>query len=195
MSTPERAMRAIAALVLLALLSSCNQPPAPTSGEEVAPAKKIETPNLGVEVTRADLAAWDIAIGPDGASLPSGGASARQGAETFRTKCSYCHGLKGEGKPADRLVGGIGSLASNAPAKTVGSYWPYATTLFDYVRRAMPLNQPQSLSNQEVYAVSAYILFLNGLIGEDQMINAESLPQVKMPNHDKFFVVYPGNLK
>ena len=97
-----------------------------------------------------------------------------------------CHGAKGVGKPADALAGGVGSLASKTPLRTVGSYWPYATTLFDYVRRAMPLENPLSLSNDEVYAVSAYVLFLNGIIGQDPQMNAQTLPQVKMPNRDGF---------
>ena len=96
------------------------------------------------------------------------------------------HGEKGAGKPADALVGGIGSLATPKPVRTVGSYWPYATTLFDYTRRAMPITNPLSLTDDEVYAVSAYVLFLNGIIGEDAVMNAQTLPQVKMPNRDGF---------
>jgi cytochrome c len=91
----------------------------------------------------------------------------------------------------DRLVGGDGTLATNHPVKTVGSYWPYATTLFDYVRRAMPFNAPQSLSNDQVYAVSAYILFLNGIIAENSVLDAKSLPQVKMPNRNGFITEDP----
>src|SRR5204862_450123 len=93
-------------------------------------------------------------------------------------------GAKGAGKPADPLAGGIGSLAGRTPLRTVGSYWPYATTLFDYVRRAMPITNPLSLTDNEVYAVSAYVLFLNGIVGEDAVMNAQTLPQVKMPNRD-----------
>jgi len=105
--------------------------------------------------------------------------------------CLACHGAKGAGKPADALAGGIGSLATKAPVRTVGSYWPYATTLFDYVRRAMPITNPLSLSDDEVYAVSAYVLFINGIIGEDVAMNAQSLPQVKMPNRDGFISDWP----
>jgi cytochrome c len=94
--------------------------------------------------------------------------------------------VKGEGGPADRLVGGIGTLATSKPVKTVGSYWPFATTLFDYIRRTMPYNAPQSLSSDEVYALSAYLLFLNGIIGPEVRIDAKTLPQVKMPNRDGF---------
>jgi S-disulfanyl-L-cysteine oxidoreductase SoxD len=158
-------------------------------------AMAVETPHLGVPVKPEDIAPWDRSISPDGAGLPPGKGTAVQGKEIFALKCSGCHGAEGVGKPADRLVGGVGSLATDAPIKTVGSYWPYATTLFDYVRRAMPLNEPQSLTDDEVYAVSAYVLFLNGLVGEKDQINAKTLPKLKMPNRDNFFVVYPGNLK
>lgn len=174
------------------LLAACDKGEAPA---EKFTAKKVETPNLGMDITHADLAAWDIAIGPDGAGLPPGGGTAKQGAEIYVTKCAGCHGLSGEGKPADRLAGGIGTLASDMPMRSVGSYWPYATTLFDFIRRAMPLNEPQSLTDEEVYALSAHILHLNGLIGEDEVLNAESLPKIQMPNRDNFFIVYPGNLK
>jgi cytochrome c len=97
-----------------------------------------------------------------------------------------CHGEKGVGKPADALAGGIGSLATETPLRTVGSYWPYATTLFDYVRRAMPLNDALSLTDDEVYAVSAYILYLNGIVPQDAPMTAATLPLVKMPNRDGF---------
>ena len=99
------------------------------------------------------------------------------------------------GKPADRLVGGQGTLAAPGAVKTVGSYWPYATTLFDFIRRAMPLNEPQSLTNDEVYKLSAYILFKNGIIGENAKMDAKSLAKVKMPNRDGFVQIYPGNIK
>jgi len=102
-----------------------------------------------------------------------------------------CHGAKGAGKPADPLAGGIGSLATKTPLRTVGSYWPYATTLFDYVRRAMPITNPLSLTDDEVYAVSAYVLFLNGIVGEDAVMNAQTLPQVRMPNRDGFVNDWP----
>ena len=105
----------------------------------------------------------------------------------YAAKCQACHGEKGAGRPNDRLVGGEGSLApGKPPVKTVGSYWPYATTLFDYVRRAMPWQAPKSLTNDEVYAVSAYLLALNNVIGKDDVIDAQSLPKVKMPNRDGF---------
>jgi len=155
-----------------------------------------EGPGLGQPISPRDLAAWDISIGPDGAGLPPGRGTAQQGALVYAEKCVACHGEQGAGQPNDRLAGGIGSLAGDqTPVRTVGSFWPYATTLFDYVRRAMPWPQPRSLSDDEVYAVSAYILHLSGIVGETDVIDATSLPKVKMPNRDKFFTVYPGTLK
>jgi len=146
-----------------------------------------DTPNLGRPATPEELASWDISIAPDGAGLPPGRGSPRQGEAVYVAKCLACHGEKGAGKPNDALVGGRGTLAGDqAPIKTVGSFWPYATTLFDYVRRAMPLNESKSLSNDEVYAVVAYILLLNGIIGETEMIDAQALAKVRMPNADGF---------
>src|SRR5215467_7507845 len=147
-----------------------------------------QSPNLGKPISAEDLASWDISIGPDGAGLPPGKGTVAQGETVYAAKCQACHGEKGAGRPNDRLVGGMGSLAPDKgpPVKTVGSYWPYATTLFDYVRRAMPWDRPKSLSDEEVYSVAAYILHLNGLIGEDAVIDAQSLPQVKMPNREGF---------
>lgn len=152
-------------------------------------------PHLGRVVTRADIAAWDISIAPDGTGLPPGSGTARQGEVVFAAKCAACHGPKGAGLPgqaAPPLVGGFGTLTGASPLKTVGSYWPYATTLFDYVRRAMPSLQPESLSNDEVYAVAAYILRLNGLITDNDVMDAKALPRVKMPNRARFFSVYPN---
>ncbi len=151
-------------------------------------------PAFGAAVSAEEIARWDISIPPSGAGLPAGSGTAKQGAAVYGAKCLACHGEKGAGKPADVLVGGIGSLATVAtarPVRTVGSYWPYATTLFDYVRRAMPITNPLSLSDDEVYAVSAYVLFLNGIVGEDAVMNAQTLPQVKMPNRDGFVSEWP----
>jgi cytochrome c len=158
-------------------------------------AQAADTPMLGKPIAPADLAPWDISIAPDGTNLPPGKGTPRQGRELFVEKCAGCHGLEGQGQPAERLVGGQGTLTTDAPVKTVGSYWPYATTLFDYIRRAMPLNEPQSLSNDQVYALAAYILSMNKIIGPGTTIDAKSLPKVKMPNRANFFTVYPGNLK
>src|SRR5215467_12353308 len=118
-----------------------------------------QRPNLGRVAMPEELAAWDISIGPDGAGLPPGSGTPQQGEAVYVAKCLACHGEKGAGKPNDPLAGGRGTLAGDhAPVKTVGSFWPHATTLFDYVRRAMPLNESKSLSNDEVYAVVAYLL-------------------------------------
>jgi mono/diheme cytochrome c family protein len=146
-----------------------------------------ESPNLGKAAGPEEIASWDVSIGPDGAGLPAGSGTSQQGEQVYLAKCIACHGEKGSGKPNDQLVGGQGSLQpGQAPIKTVGSFWPYATTVFDYVRRAMPLNEPQSLSDDEVYAVVAYILRLNGVIGENDTMDAQTLPTVRMPNRDGF---------
>ena len=150
-----------------------------------------ETPNLGQPVRETDIAGWDISIAPDGGGLPAGRGTSAQGARVYEAKCQTCHGAKGVGQPNDRLVGGQGTLASKAPVRTVGSYWPYASTVFDYVRRSMPYTQSQSLTNDEVYAVTAYLLHQNGIIAETDEMNAQTLPKVKMPNRDNFIVVYP----
>jgi cytochrome c len=141
---------------------------------------------FGHPATDAEIAAWNIDIGRDGKGLPAGKGSVVQGRELFAAQCASCHGEKGEGGLGDRLVGGQGTLATPKPVKTVGSFWPYAPTLFDYIRRAMPLNAPQSLSNDEVYAVSAYVLNLNGLVPETATLDAKSLAEIKMPNRDGF---------
>jgi S-disulfanyl-L-cysteine oxidoreductase SoxD len=146
-----------------------------------------QSPNLGKPISPEDLAAWDISIGPDGAGLPPGSGTAKQGEAVFTAKCQACHGAKGAGQPNDRLVGGQGSLPGDKPAiKTVGSFWPYATTLFDYVRRAMPFTAPGSMTDDEVYAVSAYILAEANIIDRAMILDAETLPLVRMPNRDGF---------
>ena len=151
-----------------------------------------ETPHLGREATRAEIAGWDIDVGPDGIGLPPGRGTPAMGASVYEQKCQVCHGARGMGQPNDRLVGGEGTLTSKAPVRTIGSYWPYATTVFDYVRRAMPYTHPQSLTDDEVYAVTAYLLNLNGIIGERDEMNAQTLPKVKMPNQPNFIIVYPS---
>ena len=157
----------------------------------IAEARAADGPNLGREATAAEIAAWDMSIPPDGSGLPPGGGTVAAGAAVYAGKCQSCHGEKGAGQPNDRLVGGEGTLAGPTPVRTVGSYWPYATTVFDYVRRAMPYQQPHSLTDEEVYAVTAYLLYLNGVIAEGDVINAQTLPQVKMPNRDNFILAYP----
>ena len=161
----------------------------------VAAPALAQAPQFGQPISPADLAPWDISIGPDGVGLPAGSGTPAQGATVFAAKCQACHGEKGAGGPNDRLVGGKGSLAAGqAPVKTVGSYWPYATTLFDYIRRAMPFVDSKSLTSDEIYAVSAYILNLNGIVGSNDVIDAQSLPNVRMPNRDGF-IPFPRNPK
>ena len=151
----------------------------------------LPRPNLGREATPAEVAGWDISIGPDGAGLPAGRGTVAAGAAIYAVKCQFCHGERGAGQPNDRLAGGQGTLAGPAPVRTIGSFWPYATTVFDYVRRAMPYIQPLSLSDEEAYAVTAYLLHLNGIIGEGEVLSAETLPRVKMPNRDNFILAWP----
>jgi cytochrome c len=149
-----------------------------------------EGPKLGRPASAEEIAGWDIGIAPGGSGLPAGSGTAKAGAAVYAAKCASCHGDKGQGLSAEELVGGIGTLASETPTMTVGSYWPYAPTLFDYVRRAMPPEAPLSLSNDEVYAVSAYILYLNTIVKADDELNAKTLPQIEMPNRDGFIQIY-----
>ena len=146
------------------------------------------SPHLGHKVSEADLAFWDRSIQPDGRNLPKGSGNAREGKKIFAERCATCHGEDGRKSPfkLPALVGGVGSLASDHPLMTVGSFWPYATTVFDYIRRAMPYDSPKSLSDSEVYAVTAYLLNQNGIISESKVLNAKTLPKVKMPNRDGF---------
>jgi cytochrome c len=143
---------------------------------------------LGTPVTPDQIRSWDIDVRPDGADLPAGQGSVEQGEKIFAEQCSVCHGDKGQNpaKGFDKLVGGKGTLATAKPVQTVGSYWPYATTVFDYVRRAMPFPSPQSLSNDEVYSVVAYLLYLNDIVPRETVMNAQELKKVKMPNVDGF---------
>jgi cytochrome c len=170
MSTPER-LNICAFLVLLGFGTA---------------AAAAEGPGLGVPASPAAIAARDISIAPDGAGLPVGSGTAIEGEKIYLARCQACHGEKGQDGLHDRLVGGHGSLTTKAPVKTVGSYWPYATTLFDYIRRAMPYQEPRSLQDGEVYALTAYLLFLNGIVGQQEVVNATTLPKVKMPNRDNF---------
>lgn len=147
-------------------------------------------PGYGVPATASQVAGWDISIPPDGSGLPQGSGTARQGAGIYAAKCQGCHGAEGAGQPNDRLVGGRSTLKDPVAVRTVGSYWPYATTLFDYIRRAMPLPQPQSLTADETYALAAYLLERNGIIKAGDKMNAKTLPRVVMPNRDNFIRVF-----
>jgi mono/diheme cytochrome c family protein len=150
-----------------------------------------EGPGLGTPISADELAPWDISIQPDGAGLPPGSGNATTGAQIYATQCVACHGVGGAGQPNDRLVGGQGTLTELAQVRTIGSFWPYASTIFDYIRRAMPFLAPQSLSNDEVYAVTAYLLAENGIIDKNATLDARSLARVRMPNRDGFIMAYP----
>lgn len=130
--------------------------------------------------------AWDQLIGADGTGLPAGSGTAEDGLRLYRERCERCHGPEGRGATAEELAGGIGSLGTAYPDRTIGSYWPYAPPLFDYLRRAMPADAPLSLSDDEIYALTAYLLRLNGLVGDQSVLDAESLTRLQMPNREGF---------
>lgn len=136
--------------------------------------------------TPDEIKVWDISISASGRELPAGAGTVAEGREVYDRRCKRCHGDAGKGGDEGALVGGQGSLATPKPLKTVGSYWPRATTLFDYVRRAMPYKNPGSLSDPQVYAVTAYVLNLNGIIKPEEQMNAQALIKVQMPNRDGF---------
>jgi cytochrome c len=150
-------------------------------------------PNLGQPLTHADLAAWEIHVYPDGTGLPPGSGTMAQGAPIYAQKCAHCHGEAGKGGVNAALVGAP-PIKSIDATKTIANFWPYPTTIFDFIRRAMPWQAPRSLADDEVYALTAYILALNKLIGEQEVMNAQSLPKVKMPNRDGFMPRFPDKL-
>jgi cytochrome c len=160
---------------LIALLLCCTA---------LAPAQT----RIGRRATEAEIRTKDITVFPNGAGLPKGRGTAAAGANIYRDKCSECHNDNGEGRQGQypALVGGKGSLATDKPVKTVGSFWPHATTIFDYVRRAMPYDQPRTLTTDQLYSVTAFLLFKNGIIGENEDITDVTLPKVRMPNRDGF---------
>lgn len=164
--------------VFLAVACSCSIANAQTSFSEPATAK--------------DIALVDLSIDTNGQNLPDGSGTATQGKPLYDTHCASCHGLDGEGTIANKLVGGHGSLGTEAPVKTVGSYWPYATTLFDYSRRTMPYTAPLSLSNDDYYAITAYILNMNDIIADGAVMDKSTLAKVVMPNRDGFLNSYPS---
>jgi S-disulfanyl-L-cysteine oxidoreductase SoxD len=142
-----------------------------------------ETPNLGQSITEADLALWDISVGPDGVGLPQGSGTPAQGKAVYEQKCELCHGKEASGGKNAALV--------STKDRTVTNYVPHATTIFDFTRRAMPWPQPKSLTADETYAVTAYLLALAKIIGENDVMNADTLPKVRMPNRDGFVSKYP----
>ncbi len=180
MSTSNSRAWVCGVALLWAGVTICAAPQAPA--RPAAP----KGPGLGVPATAEQIARMDVSIGPDGVGLPAGSGTPSQGAQVYATKCVACHGVDGANGLNDRLVGGQGTLGSATPVKTIGSYWPYATTVFDFVRRAMPYPEPHSLSGPEAYAVTAHLLHLNGVIAADAVMDATTLPRVKMPNRDGF---------
>jgi len=145
-----------------------------------------DAPALANKISHAEAMADSITVYPDGLGLPSGAGDAKSGKPLYQQHCSACHGIQGRDSISTALTGGIGSLATADPIRTVGSFWPYATTLFDYIQRAMPYNHPGSLKFDELYSITAYVLFLNELIEEDTVLNKDSLADVEMPNKNGF---------
>jgi len=141
---------------------------------------------VGRTLSPDEIRKYDVLIPPSGAGLPPGSGTAEKGKAIYAAQCARCHGATGREGPEDVLVGGIGSLASANPQKTVGSYWPYATTLWDYLNRAMPFDRPGVLSPDDVYAVTAYVLHLNGIVSATDVLDANTLPKIRMPNRDGF---------
>ncbi len=174
-------------LAAAALLTAC------ATVQVAAPESVAAGPGLGAPVTEAQVAALDISIGPDGVGLPEGRGAVEQGAAVYALHCQSCHGPEGaNGLPGvPRLSRGIGSLASGTPLKTVNSYWPYATGVFDYVRRAMPPTNTRALDADDLYAVTAYILSLDGVVPADATLDAASLSRVAMPNRDGLMAWWP----
>jgi cytochrome c len=153
-----------------------------------------ETPGLGKNISEADIKAWDIAVLPDGTNMPPGSGTPAQGATVYSQKCAMCHGEKGANPaPGYSPMIGIKKFDRVDAPKTV-TYYEFATTLFDVIRRSMPYQMPKTLTNDEVYALSAYILSLNQIIGENDVMNAQTLPKVKMPNAGKFTIPYPDRI-
>ena len=152
-------------------------------------------PGLGKRLSAEELAAWDISVLPDGGNLPAGSGTPAEGARVFAQKCVACHGESGRGGISAALVGGAPLTTISAAQKTIANFFPYPTTVFDFIRRAMPWQQPKSLTNDEVYAVTAYIFALNKLIGENETMNAATLPRVRMPNRDGFIVRFPEKMQ
>jgi mono/diheme cytochrome c family protein len=148
--------------------------------------------NVGRRPTAEEIRAWDIAIGPAGKELPPGSGTAKEGATIYARKCVACHGATGVEGPATVLVGNRDSLTTLYPKKTIGSYWPFATTLWDYINRAMPFNDPGKLSADEVYSLTAFLLYRNGIVKDTDVINATSLPKIEMPNRNGFSPAKPG---
>lgn len=176
MCTPDRVT-----LILLALLSLT------TGSTDVL----AQSPHLGTPISEEEITAWDIDILPDGTGLPPGSGTAIEGEPIYRVSCAACHGAEGEGAISAALKGGPPLTNGIDTPKTIGTFWPVSTTIFDYTRRAMPFLTPRTLSDDEVYALTAYILWINGIIDEDDEMNADTLPAVEMPNRNGFIIRFP----
>ena len=181
--TPGRGAALVLALVLAVATARVDADPAST--------KQAPRFGFGRAATAAEIRAWDIDVRPDGAGLPPGRGTVAQGAAVYAAKCEACHGAAGRNGPFDALVGrepraGFPFGRDPSLVRTVGNYWPYATTLYDYIHRAMPWMQPGSLEPDEVYGLVAYLLFLNEIVREDAVMDAVTLPKVVMPAHDRF---------
>jgi cytochrome c len=190
----SRSLKFVYAILSLAV-ASCGVADDKTSGEltvaEVLTSEDFETGHFsyGELATAEQIAGWDIDIRPDGLGLPPGGATAEDGEMLYEEKCASCHGSFGEGVGRyPVLAGGEGSLTEARPEKTVGSFWPYASTLWDYIHRAMPFTEPESLSDTDVYAITAYVLYLNDLVEYDFELTQDNLAEIEMPNKDGFFL-------
>ena len=160
------------------LAAACSQVMLVSSAQEQV--------KLGQTISEASLAKFDLIAEPGGMGFPPGSGTANQGRTIFENRCALCHGSNGEGNSAATVLVGGNMQSEGSPLRTVGSYWPYASTVFDFIRRAMPANAPKSLTDEETYQVAAYVLYLNGLVAEDEVMNAQTLPLVRMPNAEGF---------
>jgi len=176
-------IRLLPILFLFPIISACH-----STHEKIVP-------RLGVPASQELIQQWNTDVFSNGEGLPAGQGTAIAGEAIYQKYCLSCHGLDGTGDSADELAGAEHSLTDNPPDKIMGQYWPYATTLFDFTRRAMPLNSPGILSNNELYAVTAYLLYLNGIIKQDSIMNAENLAAIKMSNRHGFIDVYHRDRK
>jgi cytochrome c len=158
-----------------------------------------DSPRLGQPASPEIIRQRDLTVTGDGMGLPVGSGSVAEGRALFAEKCVACHGAAGKGDVADRLTGGVGTLTSPKPIRSVASYWPYAPTLFDYIRRAMPLNAPQSLDDTEVYGLVAYLLSVDGIVPADARLDAPALAKIAMPNRNGFVSLerdgFDGNIE
>ena len=149
-------------------------------------ANSQESVRLGIPVTEEDLLEFDLIAPPDGSGFPPGSGTAQEGKQIYDVNCAVCHGAGGEGTSGNTVIVGGDMQSEGPPLRTVGSYWPYASTLFDFIRRAMPATAPKSLTNEQVYQVTAYVLFMNGIVEENTQINGDTIREIEMPNANGF---------